>query len=338
LRPLLNGITEVQLEAVVIPGPKDPLRKPVIQQGMWLDSSTTLSIHCKLSLPLVVKNEQTTELNHGSTTTKPILPMYIITNCKHAAVEIAKAIYYVNGHAFNLEENADMLDGLNAIRMTEEDSMKDVLGGFEFIDCDYSIFYIEGHESTIQKIQNFVENESARSCKCIKLDSLRSSNRIRPLVSPTLLHILVEPSVQEICKWTSTYLQKQINADCYQCLSLLYQLANFYSTGSFGGILPPLKLGMIFSLLKSYGKIFTLKELIRRAETYKNRFGQPAPTNSMFLNTITQSIANHVDDSSSGSRDSKPKVDSNNPLMKKLEIRKMRRPNFLSINSQVLEI
>jgi hypothetical protein len=293
-----------------------------------------LTLNIKLAVPLTLSDNQQSE-NAIPTASSQILPMFVVAKCKLAASKLSKFIYSVNGRAFKLEEEESMFHKLTSIRITEEDATKNVIGGFEIIDCDYSVFYIEGYEETIRDFERVVEMNYSDSCKCIRLDRFKSANRIRPLVSPTLLHIYIDPSVQQICKWTSTYLQKNINSDCYKCLNMLLNLTNACFSDSLkpSFVSPPTQ-GMIFSLLKSYGKVLTLKESIHRAVAPKT-LAETVQAIESHQHITVPILEQTQKETKFNSRISTAKVGSYNPSARQMLIQKYREPNFVKINAQV---
>jgi hypothetical protein len=168
----------------------------------------------------------------------------------------------------------------------------------------------------------------------ISLHEQRSHSRARPLISPTLLHVLIDPRIEEITKWTSTYLQKNINSDCYQCLQTLLKITQCFEMGTPTVNLSPPTSAMLFSLLKSYGRVLTVSEAVTMVDQFQEKdFKQNETSNSSLVaiekgevspkesSAICQTVAENAD----------PFYISRGHITS----RKVREPNFVALNAAV---
>ncbi|KAJ3410938.1 hypothetical protein HDV05_002993 [Chytridiales sp. JEL 0842] len=250
LSDMAKGETYLRRSSPILPGRRDEKRG--FPPGLWLESGAYLTISVQTGSPLFDAPNR-----------------FIVRKAEHPFGRILLMASREDTHLSRLVETL-----VNEVNMaardisetdpTEEemlDTKLDIITGYEVIDDDIRFFFLEG---LINKGLLALVNQLSKSLPCPEMlyfdPDTSYPERCWKTCKQKIVHILLQPSVDDVIHSVKTYIWQNIPPECYEALMIiqkLRQLDLFYRKSHYS-FYP--SNAMIESLLATFGSQITFEE------------------------------------------------------------------------------
>lgn len=129
--------------------------------------------------------------------------------------------------------NLDLTDGLQkenvliSFAITKENEKLDILHGYHIFDAENHFLFIEGKDLCITSLEDYLNNlHPSYDCFFSRNDSV--FYRQKPLTSPNLMHLQLEPKISNVCSWTKSSVIVNRN---YESINILNAVNHFIRFG-----------------------------------------------------------------------------------------------------------
>ena len=125
---------------------------------------------------------------------------------------------------------ADVLQKENVLisfAITKEHEKLDILHGYHIFDAENHFLFIEGKDLSIKNLEEHLNNLD-QSYDCFFSKNESTFYRQKPLTSPNLMHLQLEPKISNICCWTKSSVIVNRN---YESINILNAVNHFIRFG-----------------------------------------------------------------------------------------------------------